>query len=256
MIVKQLKALMSTCTSSDDDSKVEDTKYHRQSVGNRDNVKKLVPKLQVRKQGIRTKERARKAAQQLKEIDSKVFCNSEEDNQNYPNGFSEHFVVEEVLDKRISSGRLFYLLKWQGYSKQESTWEPIGNCHCKKLIEEFEVKRKARSRLKRKMTQVSISEHSTQASSCKKSKPSSSVRTPKKLRQLKSEITGAFSKANPGTKTYAEIVGIVKRDDDFHYAVKTNEGDIEVMSSPLAQKQIPGMVMDYYESKIELPPNC
>ncbi|KAL7675736.1 hypothetical protein ACOME3_002003 [Neoechinorhynchus agilis] len=56
------------------------------------------------------------------------------------NDNNQDFVVEVVLDKRKKSGRLEYLLKWRGYPKEASTWEPIENCSCHKLIEKFEKK--------------------------------------------------------------------------------------------------------------------
>ena len=37
------------------------------------------------------------------------------------------YYVEEVLDKRIFNGKVEYLIKWEGWSQQDSTWEPIDN---------------------------------------------------------------------------------------------------------------------------------
>ena len=39
-------------------------------------------------------------------------------------GQDEHYVVEEILDSRISRNRLFYLVKWKDYPDSENTWEP------------------------------------------------------------------------------------------------------------------------------------
>lgn len=35
-----------------------------------------------------------------------------------------------------------YLIKWEGYSEADSTWEPASNLDCDELVNEFEAKHK------------------------------------------------------------------------------------------------------------------
>jgi hypothetical protein len=39
----------------------------------------------------------------------------------------EFYQVETILDKKKQGKKTLYLVKWEGYSVEESTWEPISN---------------------------------------------------------------------------------------------------------------------------------
>jgi flagellar biosynthesis GTPase FlhF len=49
----------------------------------------------------------------------------------------EEYIVEKVLDVKVEKGKRYYLIKWEGYSSEDNTWESEDNCDCKDLIEEF-----------------------------------------------------------------------------------------------------------------------
>ena len=54
-------------------------------------------------------------------------------------GQPEAYKVEKIMKKKISKGKTQYLVKWVGYSMNESTWEPIEHLFgCPDLIEAFE----------------------------------------------------------------------------------------------------------------------
>ncbi len=36
----------------------------------------------------------------------------------------DEYLVEKILDKKEVDGKLYYLVKWEGYEETESTWEP------------------------------------------------------------------------------------------------------------------------------------
>ena len=52
----------------------------------------------------------------------------------------EEYQVEEVLDSRLSYGRLQYLIDWEGYPPSERCWVNVEDVHAPKMIEMFHTK--------------------------------------------------------------------------------------------------------------------
>ena len=56
---------------------------------------------------------------------------------------NNEYIVEKILNKRIKYNKPEYLIKWEGYSDKESTWEPMNNLqNLLGLINDFEKTRK------------------------------------------------------------------------------------------------------------------
>ena len=53
----------------------------------------------------------------------------------------EEYEVDKILDCRIHSRRLEYLVDWKGYDTDARTWEPTSNLYnSRNLIQEFHIK--------------------------------------------------------------------------------------------------------------------
>ena len=53
---------------------------------------------------------------------------------------NEEYEVESILNKRVLDGKLQYIVKWKGYSKNEATWEPLFNLKdARPIIEAYEL---------------------------------------------------------------------------------------------------------------------
>lgn len=46
----------------------------------------------------------------------------------------EEFLVHHLLDSRMISGKLHYLVNWEGYSLKECFWESVSNVHALDLV--------------------------------------------------------------------------------------------------------------------------
>jgi len=54
---------------------------------------------------------------------------------------SVEFEVETIKNKRINTqGKVEYLIKWQGYSPKDNTWEESTNLFCPEKVRDFEKK--------------------------------------------------------------------------------------------------------------------
>lgn len=49
----------------------------------------------------------------------------------------ETFEVESILEHKVEKGKIFYLVKWKGYSAADNTWEPENNFHSTECLEEY-----------------------------------------------------------------------------------------------------------------------
>jgi hypothetical protein len=49
----------------------------------------------------------------------------------------EEYVVQEILDSKMFRGRLRFLIKWKGYSREHDSWEYATEVHAPKLVADF-----------------------------------------------------------------------------------------------------------------------
>ena len=40
----------------------------------------------------------------------------------------EEYIVEEILDSHLRCNKLEFLVKWEGYTNENNSWEPEDNC--------------------------------------------------------------------------------------------------------------------------------
>jgi hypothetical protein len=64
------------------------------------------------------------------------------------------YVAERICGKKVMNKRTFYLVKWDGYSEAENTWEPLENFKSPVLIHEYD--RECREREKERIRLIKI----------------------------------------------------------------------------------------------------
>ena len=156
------------------------------------------------------------------------------------------YEVEKIKDRRIIGGRKEYLIKWKGYSDNESTWEPLSHLiFILDIVEEFDIqydnkKIKKNSKEKNKNTQL----------------------VGKKRDKSKKEISDNLSNNyNKQVLVYRidysleKILAVKLENNDLKAVVerRTKGGKLyrEIMSTEEVKKYNPLILINYYQSKIK-----
>lgn len=71
----------------------------------------------------------------------------EKNNKKYKNN-KEVYEVEAILDTKIENGTKKFLVKWKNYPESTNSWEKESNCHCPKMVAEYEKHMKQQSKRK------------------------------------------------------------------------------------------------------------
>ena len=157
----------------------------------------------------------------------------------------QEYVVEKVLDKRKNEkGQTQYLLKWEGFPEEESTWERSSNLNCSKLIEEFEATRKEKE----------ISEEKDigkENSAPKKAKVTKRNKVDTEKTKMKKEKS--HKKLNGFERGFKaeEILGANEISGVVHFLIKwegVNEANL--VPAKIANVKIPQMVIAFYEARL------
>ncbi|XP_062278324.1 chromobox protein homolog 3b isoform X2 [Scomber scombrus] len=162
----------------------------------------------------------------------------------------QEFVVERIIRRRVSNGRVEYFLKWKGFTDAENTWEPEDNLDCPELIEEFlrnahlsEMNEEEQSELfipKEEMT-----EQETEISCMQSQQQSHTVHSDSNI--LESDTPTNLS-------TYLEpecIIGSTDRQGELMFLVKwKNSDDVALLPAREASARCPQVVIDFYEQKL------
>jgi hypothetical protein len=134
---------------------------------------------------------------QSKEKDDDITDNesieSEENNE-------EEYSVEKVLDVKVEKGQKYYLIKWEGYSSDDNSWEREEDCACKDLIEEFYRNREKQKNKKREKSSSKAVEEEEEKNNKKRKSTESNDQKSKQRKSVKTVKDEEESKKKPNDK--------------------------------------------------------
>ncbi|GIY83186.1 chromobox protein homolog 3 [Caerostris extrusa] len=84
-----------------------------------------------------------------------------------PTGEPDQYMVEKIVEKRVTNGKVEYFLKWHGYADSENTWEPVENLECPEIIEEFEKNLRKANESAEKQNEMDLSEMTPPPAECR-----------------------------------------------------------------------------------------
>uniref|UniRef100_A0A7N8YAP2 Chromobox homolog 3b n=1 Tax=Mastacembelus armatus TaxID=205130 RepID=A0A7N8YAP2_9TELE len=157
----------------------------------------------------------------------------------------QEFVVEKIIRRRISDGRVEYFLKWKGFTDAENTWEPEDNLDCPELIEEFLRNSQLSGENEEEQPELIPKEELTEQET-----EIVSMREYLKVCVVSIEPSGVHANLS----TYLEpecIIGSTDRQGELMFLVKwKNSDDVALLSAREASARCPQVVIDFYEQKL------
>lgn len=154
----------------------------------------------------------------------------------------EEYIVEKILNKRIVDGRTQYLLKWNGYSNAENSWEPVENLACSDLIADFE------GRLKKRIRKKRIIEPEDESGNSNSEDESEATESRSEITKPHSSLSGFGTGRVP-----KEILGVTDVGGSLKFLM--NWEGCEAATFVLAKEAniaCPQLVIDFYEANLKL----
>ncbi|XP_008289260.1 chromobox protein homolog 3b isoform X2 [Stegastes partitus] len=160
----------------------------------------------------------------------------------------QEFVVEKIIRRRISNGRVEYYLKWKGFTDAENTWEPEDNLDCPELIEEFLRNAHLSDEEEEFIPKEEMTEQETEISCVQQAHAVHSNE------DIVLQPDDEQSDAPANLSTYLEpecIIGSTDRKGELMFLVKwKNSDDVALLPAREASARCPQVVIDFYEQKL------
>ncbi|RIA86121.1 chromo shadow domain-containing protein [Glomus cerebriforme] len=165
---------------------------------------------------------------------------------------SEVYEVETVLDHNKRKNKTYYLIKWKGYSEEESTWEAEDNVFAEELVKEYWANHNT-DEAKQKETRKGRKRSAAPPTPTKKeSKKARTSITPKKAKTARVKIDEEFDH-DEDWESLVSGVETVTRDDktgELLVYLKWKNGDTSRHPAKEANIKCPQKMLKFYEQRL------
>lgn len=166
----------------------------------------------------------------------------------------EVYEVEKVLDHNRRRNKTYYLIKWKGYSEEESTWEAEDNVFAEELVKDYWANNNEETKQKetRKGRKRGAAAHPPPTPIKKETKKARTSITPKKAKVARSKIDEEFDHDEDWESS---VIGVetVTRDDktgELLVYLKWKNGDTSRHSAKEANIKCPQKMIKFYEQRL------
>uniref|UniRef100_A0A3B4ABE3 Chromo domain-containing protein n=1 Tax=Periophthalmus magnuspinnatus TaxID=409849 RepID=A0A3B4ABE3_9GOBI len=150
----------------------------------------------------------------------------------------QEFVVEKIIRRRVSNGRVEYFLKWKGFTDADNTWEPEDNLDCPELIEAFLVKN------------AHLTENSEEDQGEIIPKEEMTEQETEIVSTSNAELSDSKSHLSPRQEPEC-IIGSTDRRGELMFLVKwKNSEDVALLPAREVSARCPQVVINFYEQKL------
>lgn len=178
--------------------------------------------------------------------------------------FPKEFKIEEILDSKVEGSTTYYLVKWEGYSMKDCTWEP--RKHFKNsefMIEEFEKKQQENHSSISQPTTTSLSARTTNERSdptndiIGKKRQAQTRESEKKKKAKKNRPRGVLGVDEPECISNYHLSTENKLELEIKWKPKPNGEKLRstIATNVEVKEHYPRILCDFYETKLRFE-NC
>jgi len=168
-----------------------------------------------------------------------------------PEPVEGEFIVEKVLDRRVTNGKVEYLLKWKGYTDDDNTWEPDENLGCPELIDEFERIHQAKQAEAKKAAKQTKGKKTTGGASGSSAAPKDVLKEKEQTKQAPKADSPLMRTGFDRGLDPQRIIGATDSSGELMFLMKwrgTDEADL--VPARVANLQCPQVVIKFYEERL------
>ncbi|XP_063054002.1 chromobox protein homolog 3b [Engraulis encrasicolus] len=164
----------------------------------------------------------------------------------------QEFVVERIMQRRVTHGRVEYFLKWKGFTEADSTWEPEDNLDCPELIQEF------LRGVVLDANEMGVAMDTTEMGGVimeprlqPKEEEEEDLDTVQRFLDMADEES-VMGNTHTRTHTHSDrIIGCTDRHGELTFLIQWKGGsDVSLMSAREATERNPEMVIDFYTHRL------